>query len=223
MVIGSDAIPLGAIPQASPGVLATGSSGLPCRLMCSCAGAALGYERSRGPLQPDARVWAKAIVHRSADRARFGQALCRQSIGEVRGCRDVESNRRASAADACRAEASTLYDCGAMTARRALERRSPEGPQRSVGSAPRQGALDDDRPRGDIELDDHAPIADPKTGLRAALQPSQIGASRVLGELPDRAEHPLLDLRVKSFEILLARRSNSTVHGSAVTNRRVCA
>jgi len=41
------------------------------------------------------------------------------------------------------------------------------------------------------------------TARRTALQPSQIGASRVLGELPDRAEHPLLDLRVKSFEILL--------------------
>lgn len=59
------------------------------------------------------------------------------------------------------------------------------------------------RARGDIELDDHAPIADPKTGLRAALQPSQIGASRVLGELPIALSTRLLDLRVKSFEILL--------------------
>jgi hypothetical protein len=43
----------------------------------------------------------------------------------------------------------------------------------------------------------------PKTGLRAALQLSHLGSSWVVGESPDRAEHPLLDLRVKSFEILV--------------------
>jgi hypothetical protein len=59
-------------------------------------------------------------------------------------------------------------------------------------------------PAHDIEPDDHAPIADPKTGLRAALQPPQVGTLRVLGESPDRAEHPLLDVRVESFEILLS-------------------
>lgn len=43
----------------------------------------------------------------------------------------------------------------------------------------------------------------PKTGLRAALQLSHLGSSWVVGESPDRAEHPLLDLRVKSVEILV--------------------
>jgi hypothetical protein len=93
-----------------------------------------------------------------------------------------------------------------------------------VGSAAVQDALDDDRPRGDVELNDHAPIADPKTGLPAALQPSQVGASRLVGEPPDRAEHPLLDLRIKSFEILVgAPFELDDPRLSAVTNRRACA
>lgn len=40
-------------------------------------------------------------------------------------------------------------------------------------------------------------------GLGAAVQPSQVGASRVIDEPPDRAEHALLDVQIKSFEILL--------------------
>ena len=81
---------------------------------------------------------------------------------------------------------------------------SPRTPSALVGTSAGQDALDDDRPRSNIEPDDHAPIADPKTGLLAALQPPQVGSSRVFGESPDRAEHPLLDLRVESFEILLS-------------------
>lgn len=72
-----------------------------------------------------------------------------------------------------------------------------------VGASARQDALNDDRPRSAVELNDHAPIADPEAGLGAALQPSQVGTSRVVGKPPDRAEHPLLDLGIKSFEILL--------------------
>ena len=66
-------------------------------------------------------------------------------------------------------------------------------------------------------------IADPETGLRAALQLSHLGSSWVVGESPDRAEHPLLDLRVKSFEILVGAPFELDGHGSAVTNRRACA
>lgn len=111
---------------------------------------------------------------------------------------------------------------GGATTARALIRRRPETSP-GVGTTAGKDALDDDRPRGDVELNDHAPIADPKTRLRAALQPSHLGASWVVGESPDRAEHWLLDLRVKSFEILVGAPFELDGPRLWVTNRRACA
>jgi len=70
-----------------------------------------------------------------------------------------------------------------------------------VGAAAGQDTLDDDRPRGDVEFDDHAPVTDPQPRLWAALERSQVGASRIGGEAIDRSENSLPDLRIEPSEI----------------------
>ena len=82
---------------------------------------------------------------------------------------------------------------------KAEQRNSHRGDSPELGSsalvrAPTgQDTHDDDRAGRDIELDHHAPIADPQPRLRSASQPAQINASRLVGKPPDRWRDCLID------------------------------
>ncbi len=120
-----------------------------------------------------------------------------------------------------RAEASTSHERWCHDGPRA-HASSPET-SAVVGTSAGKDALDDDRPRGDVELNDHAPIADRR---RDSARPFSLRTSALRGSSASRPialSTRCLTCGSSRSRSLSARRSNSTAHGSAVTNRRACA